>query len=173
MWREVYAPNERDHALARLTADGGPEQVIRATYDHWKLDGCPHHGPSLAVDPDGVRHAVWFDMRDGEARVFYGHLPTVAGGRVEGQRTVGGPRAEHADLVLAGKRLAVVWKEFDGQQAHLYAELSDDGGRSFQLPHELAATAGASDQPRALSRGDALFAFWNTEDEGMRVSPLR
>lgn len=172
MWRHVFAPGERDHAVARLNAAGKPEKVLRATFDHWRLDGCPHHGPSLAVAPDGTRHAVWFDQKDGEGRVFYGRLPTVEGEKVEGQRPIGGPRAEHADLALAGQRLALVWKEFDGERVRLRAELSEDGGRSFRSL-ELAATAGASDQPRALRRGDALYAFWHTEGEGMRVFRLQ
>lgn len=172
LWRHVFAPNERDHALARLSATGKPEKLLRATYDRWQLDGCPHHGPSLAVAPDGARHAVWFNQKEGEGRVFYGRLPSREGGQVEGQRAVGGPRAEHADLALAGQRLAIVWKEFDGEQVRLRAEISDDGGKSFR-PLELAATAGASDQPRALRRGDALYAFWYTEREGMRVFQLQ
>lgn len=172
LWRHVFAPNERDHAVARLDRAGRPEALVRATHDGWQLDGCPHHGPSLAVAPDGVRHAVWFNQKDGEGRVFYGRLPRREGDPVDGQRAVGGPRAQHADLALAGRRLALVWKEFDGEQMRLKAEISDDGGRSFR-PLELAATAGASDQPRALSRGDALYAFWRTEREGMQVFRLQ
>ena len=58
MWRHVFEPNERDHALTRLKPDGQVESVQRATFDRWKVDGCPHHGPSLVVDEQGVRHAV-------------------------------------------------------------------------------------------------------------------
>lgn len=172
MWRHVFAPNERDHALVRVKADGSPETLQRATFDRWKIDGCPHHGPSLAVDHDGVRHAVWFNQKDGEGRVFYGRLGAdAAAGAVDGQRTVGDARAEHADLAVAGKRVAVVWKAFDGAQAKLQAELSVDGGKTFRSL-ELAVSAGPSDQPRALWRGERLYAFWHTANEGMRVFPL-
>jgi hypothetical protein len=172
MWRHVFAPNERDHAIVRIKADGSPEAVQRATFDRWKIDGCPHHGPSLAVDAAGVRHAVWFNQKDGEGRVFYGRLSTdAAGTSVDGQRTVGGARAEHADLAVSGKRVAVVWKEFDGEQATIRAELSEDGGKTFRIL-DLAASAGPSDQPRALARGEKLYAFWRSEREGMRVFRL-
>jgi hypothetical protein len=107
---------------------------------------------------------VWFNERDGEGRVFYGRL---VDGRVEDQRAVGGERAAHADLALSGGRVAIVWKEFDGERTRLRAELSDDGGRRFR-GLELAASEGATDQPRVLRRGDALFAFWRTEKDGMR-----
>lgn len=174
MWRHVFAPNERDHAIVRVKPDGSPETLQRATFDHWKIDGCPHHGPALAVDGAGVRHAVWFNQKDGEGRVFYGRLSAdIAGARVDGQRGVGGARAEHADLAVAGRRVAVLWKAFDGERARLWAEVSEDGGLSFRAAVELANSAGPSDQPRALRRGDALYAFWRTEHEGMRVFPLR
>ncbi len=173
MWRHVFEPNERDHALTRLNADGTPQTIQRATFDHWKLDGCPHHGPSLAVDANGTRHAVWFNQKDGKGRVFYGRLEKSDGDAltVAGQRPVGGPRAEHADLAAGGGHLAIVWKEFDGEKTRLRAEVSDDGGYTFR-PLELAATDGANDQPRALARGNELFAFWRSEREGMRVFRL-
>lgn len=172
MWRHVFAPNERDHALVRLNEAGRPEKVIRVTHDRWRLDGCPHHGGSLSVAPDGTRHAVWFNIKAGEPHVFYGRLPASEGEQAQGQRTVGGARAEHADLALAGKHVVVAWKEFDGQRSRLYAEQSTDGGQTFAAPVELASTEGESDHPRTLIRGTALFAFWNTEREGMRVFPL-
>lgn len=174
MWRHVFAPNERDHALARIKPDGTPEAVLRATFDHWRIDACPHHGPSLAVDGAGVRHAVWFDQRDGEGHVFYGRLmPGKDGITVVGQRTVGGPRAEHADLAVTGRRVALVWKEFDGERTRIYAEQSQDGGQTFSPAVEVASTTGPSDQPRALRHGDALYAFWRSGQEGMRVFRLR
>lgn len=171
LWRHVFAPNERDHALARLQPDGGAAAVQRATFDRWKVDGCPHQGPSLAVDADGVRHAVWFNQKDGEGRVHYGRLRLGNEIRVEGQRPVGGPRAAHADLAVAGGQLAIAWKEFDGERTRLGLLRSADGGRSF-AEQPLAATDGASDQPRVIARQDKLYVFWHTEKEGFRLFPL-
>lgn len=170
LWRHVFAPNERDHALAKLKPDGTPSgSVERATFDRWQVDGCPHHGPALAVAPDGARHAVWFNQKEGKGRVFYGRL---VGGGVEGQRFVGGEQAARADIVIAGRRIAIVWKEFDGERTQLRAEISADGGDTFK-PLELGAAAGASDHPRAIRHGDDLFAYWHTEREGKRVFSLQ
>ncbi|MFZ2971834.1 MAG: sialidase family protein [Ferribacterium limneticum] len=171
MWRHVYAPNERDHAITRLKPDGTAESVQRATFDRWKVDGCPHHGPSLVVDDKGVRHAVWFNQKDGEGRVFYGR-PEISGkNEIDGQRPVGGPRAAHADMAAAGGKLAIAWKEFDGERTQLRAMVSRDGGHSF-TDIALAATDGASDQARVIRRKDQLFTFWRTEQEGFRLFPL-
>ena len=171
MWRHVFEPNERDHALARLKPDGQVESVQRATFDRWKVDGCPHHGPSLVVDEQGMRHAVWFNQKDGAGRVFYGQLVPGAEVRVEGQRQVGGARAAHADMAAAGGKLAIAWKEFDGERTQLRAQVSSDGGKSF-TEIALAATDAASDQARVIRRHDKLFVFWRTEKEGFRLFPL-
>lgn len=170
LWRHVFAPNERDHAMLKLGADGMPGRLQRATFGRWRIDACPHHGPALAIAPDGTRHAVWFDERDGDARVFYGRL-TATG--VDGQRAVGGERAAHADIAVRGGRVAIVWKEFDGERTLLRVEHSNDGGRSFGEAITLASTEGASDQPRLLAQGDRLVAFWRTEREGMKGHPLQ
>lgn len=171
MWRHVYAPNERDHALARLNVDGTASIVQRATFDRWKVDGCPHHGPSLVVDERGVRHAVWFNQVDGEGRVHYGRLLPGSEIRVEGQRKIGGPRAAHADLAVAGSKLAIAWKEFDGERTQLKVLGSHDGGQSFE-ELILAATEGSSDQPRVIRRQDRLFVFWRTAADNFRVFAL-
>lgn len=171
MWRHVFEPNERDHALARLKPDGTVESVQRATFDRWKVDGCPHHGPSLVVDERGVRHAVWFNQKDGTGRVFYGRLAAGSDIAVEGQRQIGGPRAAHADMAVAPGKLAIAWKEFDGERTQLRGLMSADGGDSFS-EIALAATDGASDQARVIRRKDQLFVFWRTEKEGFRLFPL-
>ncbi len=168
LWRHVFEPNERDHALVKLRTDGTPARVERATFDRWKVDGCPHHGPALAVAPDGTRHAVWFNQKNGEGRAFYGRL--VAGG-VEGQRFVGGEQAARADIAIAGHRMAILWKEYDGERTQLHAEISEDGGASFKRL-ALGAANGASDHPRVISFGKELFAYWRTELEGMRAFRL-
>ena len=172
LWRHVFLPNERDHALVRISRDGSPEPMLRATHDRWKIDGCPHHGPSLAIDDEGARHAVWFNQVNGEGQVSYGRLPRREGEFVAGQRKVGGLGAAHADLAVSGKRVAIVWKEFDGEKTLLRAEISEDSGARFTSV-ELAASLGMTDQPRALVRGKELFAFWRTEREGMKLYRLR
>jgi hypothetical protein len=173
LWRHVFEPNVRDHALAVMHADGRVGSTRRATYDEWALDVCPHHGPSLAADGDGRLHAVWFTQGVKREGVFYGRLRVSGEGGVDALRRVGGEAAAHADIAAAGKRIVVVWKEFDGMRSQLRAMISDNGGDSWR-ERELRATAGASDQPRVLQHNGAFYAFWNTQREGfttIAVSP--
>ena len=168
MWRHVFAPNIRDHALARMTPDGKAGDVRRVTFDDWRVDVCPHHGPSLDMDASGRLHAVWFTQAPRNSGVFYGRLRD---GGVELQRRIGGETAEHADLAIAGDRVAVAWKEFDGERSRLRAMLSDDAGEHWR-ERELATTPEASDHPRVLVRAGAFFVFWNTRREPLLTAAL-
>ncbi len=168
LWRHVFAPNTRDHALARLDGSGTASGFRRATFDDWRIDVCPHHGPSLAADAQGRLHGVWYTGAAGRAGVYYGRFDD---GAVAGQRRVGGDTAEHADLASAGNRLAIAWKEFDGERSTLRALLSEDAGATF-AERQVAVTADASDQPRLLVRDGRFHAFWNTRAEPLRVVSL-
>jgi hypothetical protein len=169
LWRHVFAPNIRDHALARLKPDGTVDGFRRATFDDWKIDACPHHGPSLAAGAGGELHAVWFSGAPDKSGAFYGRLGIET---PVGVRRLGDDTAEHPDLAVAGERVAIVWKEFDGQRSTLRALTSTDRGRTFRAT-DVAGTAGASDQPRLLSYNDRFFVFWNTRAEPLGVFEVK
>ena len=97
--------------------------------------------------------------------MFYGRLSHDG---VEGQRRIGGATAEHADLAIIGERLSIAWKEFDGERSRLRAMVSVDGGVNWR-EYDLAATSGASDQPRLLTRNGKFYVFWHTRQEPFSV----
>lgn len=165
LWRHVFEPNIRDHALAQMNIDGTPGSLRRATFDNWRIDACPHHGPSLAADAAGRLHAVWFSQGVNGSGVFYGRL---SDGGVEGQRRIGGETAEHADLLAVGNRLVLAWKEFDGERSRLRAMVSGDAGARWR-EFELATTTGASAQPRLLAHNNQFYVFWNTQREPLSL----
>jgi hypothetical protein len=176
LWRHVFEPNERDHAFATFAALGGgtphgaaaegqvPAGVpMRATWDRWALDACPHHGPGLAPAAAGGYHAVWFGIRAGVPAVRYGRLD-AQGAPASGVQALPDAAAEHADVISAGRNLAIVWRSFDGEATRLRAWVSDDDGRSFRL-RDLARSADDNDHPRLVRRGDDIFAVWRTLKE--------
>jgi hypothetical protein len=165
LWRHVFAPNVRDHALVLLRPDGTAGPLRRVTFDDWRIDVCPHHGPALGLGADGVRHAVWFSGAPGKAGVFLGRLGENG---VEQVQAVGGLTAEHADAAAAGSRVLVAWKEFDGERTRLRARLSADGGRTW-MDRELGATEGPSDHPRVLTSPQGLHVLWNSRNEPLRL----
>lgn len=157
-WRHVFAPNERDHAVAVLSSGPSEPKIARATFDRWAIDACPHHGPSLAI-ANGVRHAVWFNQIGGQGRVFYGQLgkqqPTQIHELPQG--------AMHADVAARGEQVAVAWKRFDGKATRVETWLSQDGGKTF-TPGPTLSTDAESDQPRLIATNTGMFLFWRQSD---------
>lgn len=168
LWRHIFAPNIRDHAIGVITAEGNAGGMERASFDEWALDACPHQGPNLAVDERGQPHAVWFTASPKAPGLFYGR-PGANG--VEGLRKLGGSAAERPDVAVLGRRVAVVWKEFDGTRSQLRGLLSGDGGDTWREV-SLASTANASDHPKIVTTGDRFFVFWNTRNEPLSVTPI-
>jgi hypothetical protein len=161
LWRHIFEPNERDHAFAYLGAQQA--QVERATNDRWRIDACPHHGPSLAFGSDGTRHAVWFNQVDGQGRAFYGQLTQRGPNGV--QQLPNG--ATHADVAAVGSTVAVAWKRFDGSATRIESQISNDAGRTFVAGPWLQTT-GDSDQPRLVRSGQRILLVWRTA-EGIAV----
>jgi hypothetical protein len=167
MWRHVFAPNLRDHAVWRWLA---PHEIHRASEDGWQLDACPHHGPSIAPASDGGFHAVWYGEREGLAAVRYGKLndkglpaatPVVLPDRA----------AEHADVLRQGSTLVMTWQVFDGQRSIWKAWVSQDEGRQF-TSLVLGEHLGKHDYPILVgSPSEGIWAVWNT-DQGLRLRKI-
>jgi hypothetical protein len=166
MWRHVFEPSIRDHAFAVLD-DKTATPIVRATFDEWHLEGCPHHGPALAPSADGF-HAVWFGIRQeaGEsvAAVRYGRLHSNGSPRPDTVVRLPDERAEHADIMAIGERVVVAWRSTDGMQTTLKAWLSNDGGRSFTV-RELGQVGVANDFPRLVQQGTRIAAVWRNVNE--------
>lgn len=166
MWRHVFAPNVRDHAVAVLRGDA-PAPIVRATYDEWRVDACPHHGPALTAAQEGF-HAVWFGIRqqgdEQVAAVRYAKLGPDGAPRADTVRQIPDPRAEHADVAAHGQRVAVVWRSTDGKLSTLKAWLSEDGGQTFR-EQVLGQTEGHNDFPRLVQNGLRMAVVWRNAVE--------
>ena len=159
MWRHVFEPNERDHAFSRVGQAPAQQVLMRATYDRWALDACPHHGPGLAPAKNGGYHAVWFGEKAGKAAARYSLLD--AKGQPKGSPVeLPDARAEHADVRSAGNNVVISWRSFDGERTHWRAWVSRDAGATFVVKN-IGAVSGVNDYPLLLSRGSEIFGLWN------------
>ncbi len=174
MWRHVFEPNVRDHAFAVL---GGaqPPVPVRATYDDWHVDACPHHGPGLALAADGGFHAVWFGIRREQggdvAAVRYARLAADGTPQPGTVRPLPDEYAEHADVMAQGSKVVVVWRSVEGARSTLKAWLSRDDGGHFEL-RELAQVTGDNDHPRLAQQGDRTVVVWRNPQE-VQVHEIR
>lgn len=168
MWRHVYEPDVRDHALAALDSAAAPVTTVRATFDEWHVNGCPHHGPGLATAADGGFHTVWFGIRqlDGDAASGVRYARLKADGRPDAQsvRRLPDDRAEHASVMAHGQRVAVVWRSSDGMVSTLKVWLSTDGGQTF-TERRLAQVQGDNDFARPVQFGARMAVVWRNTKE--------
>lgn len=169
-WRHVFAPNIRDHAMAALTPDGRPGEVTRATFDDWRIDACPHHGPSLAFASDGTRHQVWFNAKGEDGGVFYARA--TPNGELGKPERLGSPQAARADIAVDGNMVVLAWKQFDGKSTAALARVSTDGGLTW-YERELARTERDSDHTHLLRTPSGIVLTWRTQGEGVLVIPVK
>lgn len=171
VFRNIFS-GERDHALLQFNPDMSLRQLTRVAEDHWKLDACPHHGPSLARAGDGTFHAVWFSGGGVRQGSFYAHSN-------DGGRTFSPPmRIGEADrqptrpyVSVFNDRVWLVWKEFDGEVTSVKVTSSTDGGRTWDAARTLATTDDYSDHPLLVSDGRTVYLSWMAKHEGYRLIP--
>ncbi|MDF4005348.1 sialidase family protein [Luteibacter sp. PPL552] len=158
-FRAIYGDNIRDHAVATLPVDGKAPQVARATFTQWHIEGCPHHGPSLAIDAAGVKHAVWFSAANDAPTITYGQL--VPGQPPRHAATVATTGASHADLAVDGRRVWIAWNQMTAAGLDLMLRASTDGGAHFGEAKAIAHTDGASGWPKLVLANHQAFVAWN------------
>jgi hypothetical protein len=158
-FRSIYGDNIRDHAYAVLHVDNQASHAERATYSQWRIAGCPHHGPGLAIGDDGIRHAVWYEAKT-QPTVWYGQLDP--GQPPKHAVRIAGIGASHADVAVHGRDVWVVWNQIDANGYALALRHSRDGGVHFEAPKILANATGAAASPQLLLHKGHAWAAWNT-----------
>lgn len=171
--RNVFDGMVRDHAVVTFSDASTPGPVMRVSEDDWRTDACPHHGPSLAVAPQGTYHAAWFT--NGRARQGLFYARSQDGGRSFSQPMPVGDADRQAarPSVLASSRMIwLAWKEFDGESTLLMVMSSRDDGSSWSPVREAARSSGDSDHPLLTNAGERVYVSWLTRREGYRLLPL-
>jgi hypothetical protein len=71
-WRKIFQGDVRDIVIARSSDLGRSwDEPRRVAADDWVFPGCPHAGPSLAVDPTGTLHVAWYTGREGAPGLYH------------------------------------------------------------------------------------------------------
>lgn len=169
-WRHVFGKNVRDHAILRLD---GKSQLTRLSYNNWEIDACPHHGPAASIASDGVYHFVWFDNAPEKKGLFYAHS-IDQGKNFSSPLNFGNFKAQasHPYVLSMGKRVLIVWKEFDGETTSIQLMRSSDGGKNWSASRKIASTRDTSDHPLLIGDGKNAYLSWNTAKEGHSLIAL-
>jgi hypothetical protein len=176
LWRHVFAGSERDHAMAEISKAGSGKSakpaIVRASYGHWKIDGCPHHGAALAVGEGFGYHLAYFDGA--------GDKPGLRIARMDGQawvtsppRKIGDPKknAGHPALFSTGDKVWLAWQERSSEGMNIVAMTSLDGGKTWGLPLTMTHSAGKLDYPQWLNLHGQVMLVVNSADKGLLVMP--
>jgi hypothetical protein len=173
VFRNIFPGSVRDHGVITFRDARTPGPVRRVSVDDWKIEACPHHGPAIAIAPDGSYHVAWFT--DGAARkgLFYARADS-ADAPFESPRALSPPNRQPARpyLLADGRALHLVWKEFDGKKALVRWQVSHDSGRQWSDVRSVAETTDASDHPLLVAHAGRVYLSWLTESEGYRLIPL-
>lgn len=170
IFRNIFAGSVRDHAVVTFANPTTPGPLRRVSVDAWKIDACPHHGPSLAIAPDGSYHAAWFTGGSARQGLFYARADN-ADAAFGAPRALSSPNRQPTRpyALATANAVHLVWKEFDGEKVLVRWEVSHDGGRHWSEPRTVAETADASDHPLLIARGPQVFLSWLTKNEGYRL----
>ena len=173
VFRNIFPGSVRDHAVITFKDPTTPAPLKRVSVDDWKIEACPHHGPSLAIAGDGSYHVAWFTNGAARQGLFYARAAS-SDAPFSAPRPLSSPerRPSRPYVLAAGPAVHLVWKEFDGNKITVLWQVSRDSGRTWTAPRAVAETNDASDHPLLVANGDRAYLSWLTKAEGYRLIPL-
>ena len=182
LWRHVFEGSERDHMIAEIPLNAAKSMPHRATFGHWKIDGCPHHGAAIASGGEGKR---WFGYH---MAFFDGNIANVRNGpglyysRIDGESWTSSPakkfgdnnnQAGHPAIISNNENVWLVWREIVDAKPSIVGMYSDDGGRSWSEAKRLASSEQKADYPILVSNKTNVYLVWNTQQNGLQVIALK
>ncbi len=170
--RFIYPGGIRDHGLIKTQADGKQPLVWQVTFDDWKIEACPDHGPAIAIS-DNQYHIAWFTQGSKHQGLLYAHS-SDHGQHFSKPLSFGAPDKlpSHPDIMAKGQHIMLTWIEFDGSKTQLLVMQSNDGGQTWLPAKAIAESTAGVDFPFLLSHNKDAFVSWNSKNEGYRLIPL-
>lgn len=172
MWRHVFPGNVRDHAFMKFENWGRPGEIAKFSDENWKIEGCPHHGPAVALADDGRFHTVWFSGAESRQGLYYANVKDVDQPLSRSaQMHFGGESAKHPNIAVLGNRVAIAWLEFDGSNTLVKLMQSFDGGAQWTEPKQIGQSAESADYAFVVADQGELYLSWQTR-RGYRFKAL-
>ncbi len=158
LWRHIYGDNIREFALTTLNEQKSPYQV---SYDHWKINGCPHQGGALSIDDNNRYHLVWFNQGDKGKGIFYANSDN-AGETLTTPLAIGeySAQAAHPHMSEQNGIVDIVWLQFTGKEHQLLHQRSDSSGKSFADAKVIATAQHGADRPFILHKQGKSYVSW-------------
>jgi len=184
LWRHIYGDNIREFALLTVaqktvaqnkSAQHEPEQKTpyQISYDHWKINGCPHQGGAISINNNNRYHLVWFNQGDLGKGIFYASSDDQ-GKSLTKPISVGmqSAQASHPHMNTNGNNIDIVWTQFTGTTHQLWHQRSIDNGKSFSKAKLLATASSGSDRPFIIKKDDVSYVSWHRPKQGHWIKAL-
>jgi hypothetical protein len=183
LWRHVFEGSERDHMIAEIPSNppalGGKLDVVsrRATFGHWVIDGCPHHGAALASGGEGNQwwgyHMAYFDGNDKQPGLYYSRMDGVAWASSPPKKFGDNKsQAGHPALLAIGQQVWLVWREIKDGKSSIWRLYSADEGKTWGEPKLLVSATEKTDYPILIQDKNVPYLVWNTQQTGLKVLTL-
>jgi hypothetical protein len=171
--RQVDGQEIRNHVVRKSTDGGatfGPPVTI--SDDGWQT-GCPHSGPSVALDRAGHLHVTWFTMgrSPAEAGVYY--AVSRDGGRSFTPRVLvhanAAPEVLHTTLAVARDgTVHLAWDNLDqGSRAQVFTRSLAPDGTTWTPVQQISRARENARRPVMALSDNMVHVAW-TESEGER-----
>ena len=170
LWRHIYGDNIREFAITTL---GEQNELYQVSYDHWKINGCPHQGGAISIDENNRYHLVWYNQGDKGKGVFYAYSDN-AGKSLSSPLAIGeqSAQAAHPHLSEHKGRVDIVWTQFTGTEHQLWHQQSRNNGLSFDQAKVLATSTNGADRPFIIQGNDKTLVSWHRFQQGHWISSL-
>ena len=162
----------------------------RATFGHWVIDGCPHHGAAITSGGSATNwwgyHMAYFDGNDAnnsnKTGISNNTGPGLFYSRMDGEAWVASPpkkfgdnnnQAGHPALLSIDENVWLVWREIYGGKTSILGMFSNDGGRSWNEAKTLASTQQKADYPNLIAHKNQVYLSWNTLQDGLQMIALK
>ena len=172
--RMVFNQGVRDHALITMQNQHDWSDARRITFDNWKIEACPEHGPALSIDNRGRSHFTWFTLGEKRQGIFYAYSDDY-GAKVSEPMQLGnnGNLPKHPDVLALGDRVILAWKEFDGNRTSIIVKQSRDRGNTWQPDTSLLRSSEKSGHPVLVNNGEKVFLSWTDQAHGHRFAEIK
>lgn len=178
MWRHVFEGGERDHMIAEIPESGKKANLKRATFGHWKIDGCPHHGAALASGGEAAEwwgyHMAYFDGTDKNPGLYYSRMDGVAWVAIPPKQFGNhAKQAKHPAILAIGEQVWLAWLETHEKNNNKVMTMhSIDGGKTWSGAVTAFNASRQLDYPQLLKAKDEAYLVVNTSD-GLIVKALK
>lgn len=177
-WRKVFEGDIRDMAVAASSDSGKTfKEPVVVNRDQWAIQGCPHRGPSMAVDDKGVLYYTWYTEGDDGLPAVYLAMSKDGGKTFTPRQSL--PMSsrvfpDHPRLAVYKDGMAyIVWEEKTPVLSKIMFVAYREG-KGFSKPEQISHGVRRSYEPVVLASDDgAVYAVWAYDEIRFTKTVLR